>query len=494
MKKSMKIYKLILIALIFGGISTSCSDDADDVGITPPAPGEQRNLVVENFVYRGMNNIYLYKADVPKLADNVFATQSERNDFLDNYDSPEDLFDNGVTASQDNFSFLVDDYVELENLFSGISKTSGLSYGLVYYPGCSPTACSEIFAFVRLVLPNTSAEEEGLERGMIFNRVDGQQLTDTNFSTLLAPDSFTIGLAKQEGSSINNLEDTFTLTKREYVKNPVFVSKVIETEGKKVGYIYYDSFTADFDKELNDAFGTLKAANVTDLVLDLRYNGGGSVRTATDLAAMITGQFAGELFMKEQWNADYQAYLESTPELQERLLNKFNTTLKTGEIINSLNLSKVYVLTTNRSASASELVINGLDPYISVIQIGGTTRGKFQASVTLYDSQNFGRTNANTTHTYAIQPLVLKSVNSAGVSDYVNGLDPNYEIFEDYQNLGQLGDINEPFLKLALDVILGNRISIPEPFEQFKPVGESGMDQLDYQKMYIDKIPELLNN
>lgn len=485
----MKIYKLALFAFLFIGITSSCSDDADDVGPKPPTPGEERNLVVENFIYRGMNEIYLYKSFVPVLADNYFSSQTERNDFLDNYASPEDLFDNGVTASQDRFSFLVDDYVELENLFSGVSKTSGLSYGLVRY--CE--GCSDIFGYVRLVLPNTSADEEGVERGMIFNRVDGEQLTATNYTTLLAPDTFTIGLAKLEESSIDNLEETITLTKREYVKNPVFVSKVIETEGKKVGYIYYDSFTADFDKELNDAFGYFQSETVTDLVLDLRYNGGGSVRTATDLAAMITGQFAGELFMQEQWNADYQAYFESTPELQERLLNKFNTTLKTGEIINSLNLSKVYVLTTNRSASASELIINGLEPYIDVVQIGETTTGKFQASVTLYDSQNFGRSTANTAHTYAIQPLVLKSVNSAGVSDYINGLAPDYAISEDYRNLGQLGDSNEPFLSLALDVILGNRISIPEQIAKFKPVGESGMDQLDYQKMYIDKIPERIN-
>lgn len=488
MKNPMKIYKLVLLALLFGGLTSSCSDDADDIGPTPSVPGE-RNLVVENFIYLGMNEIYLYKADVPVLADGYFTSQTEKNDFLDNYASPEDLFDDGVTASKDKFSFLVDDYVALENSFSGVSKTSGLSYGLVRY--CS--SCSEIFGYVRLVLPNTSAEEEGVERGMIFNRVDGQQLTDANFQTLLAPDSFTIGLAKIEASTISDLEETFTLTKQEYVKNPVFVTEVIETEGKKVGYIYYDSFTADFDKELNDAFGELKAAGATELVLDLRYNGGGSVRTATDLAAMITGQFPGELFMKEQWNAEYQAYFESTPELKERLLNKFNTTLKTGELINSLNLGKVYVLTTERSASASELVINGLLPYIDVIQIGETTTGKFQASVTLYDSQNFGRDNANTTHTYAIQPLVLKSVNSEGVSDYINGLDPDYEISEDFENLGQLGDPNEPFLRLALDVILGNRISIPEQMEEFKPVGESGMDQLDYQKMYIDKIPELIN-
>lgn len=91
------------------------------------------------------------------------------------------------------------------------------------------------------------------------------------------------------------------------------------------------------------------------------------------------------------------------------------------------------------------MVINGLDPYIKVVQIGETTTGKFQASVTLYDSPNFGRTAANTAHTYAIQPLVLKSVNSVGVSDYILGLDPDYLISEDFENLGQLGDPEEPF-------------------------------------------------
>ncbi len=486
----MKIYKLVLFAFLFGGINISCSTDADDVGPTPPVPGEERNLVVENFIYRGMNEFYLYKADVPVLADNYFSSQTERNDFLDNYASPEDLFYDGLTSTspKDKFSFLVEDYVVLENIFSGISTTNGMSFGLVRY--CE--SC-DIFGYVRYVLPGTSAEAQGIKRGDIFNKIDGQQFTGSNLNDLFAPETYTLSLATLNGSSITPTGVTVTLTKQEYTTNPVLVSKTLDVDGKKVGYLLYTSFTGDFDSELNAAFGEFQADGVTELVLDLRYNGGGSVRTATDLASMITGQFAGEIFMKEVWNAKYQAYFESTPALQERLLNKFNTTLKTGEAINSLNLGTVYVLTTKRSASASELVINGLTPYIDVVQIGETTTGKFQASVTLYDSQNFGRENANTTHTYAIQPLVLKSVNSAGVSDYINGLDPDYAISEDYQNLGQLGDPNEPFLKLALDVILGNRVSIPESIEKFKPVGESGMDQLDYQKMYIDKIPEHIN-
>ncbi len=480
----MKIYKLFLLTFLVGGLTTSCSTDQDDIDTrNEETPGEQRDLTVENFIYRGMNEIYLYKADVPQLEDNFFSSQEERNDFLDNFPTPEELFYDGLVAPQDKFSFIVDDYVELENRFSGISTTTGMSYALSYISSNS----SDIFGYVRFVLPGTSAEAEGVKRGDIFSTIDGEQLTDSNFGTLLAPQSFTIGLAELEGDDLVETGETITLTKAEYNKNPILISKVIEVNGKNVGYLLYDSFTADYDEELNDAFGEFQAAGVTDLILDLRYNGGGSVRTATDLASMITGQFTGEVFMKEEWNEKYQTYFEENE--PERLLNNFNSTLKTGEEINSLNLSKVYVLTTLRSASASELVINGLDPYIDVIQIGDKTTGKFQASVTLYDSPNFGRQNANTSHKYAIQPLVLKSVNSAGVSDYIDGLVPDYELKESVRNLGTLGDLEEPFLQLALDIIAGNRISIPESRDNFKPFGEDSMFDLDYQKMYIDELP-----
>jgi len=480
----MKIYKLILFTLLLGGFFTSCSNDADDAIDKLIVDG--RDLTVENFIYRGLNEFYLYKADVPELANDFYPTQTERNDFLDNFATPEDLFYDGLLAPQDKFSFLVDDYVFLENLLSGISTTNGISYGIVRY--CE--SCTDAFGYVRYVLPGTPAEEQGIKRGDIFNKIDGQQLTDSNYSNLLAPETYTIGLATLNGSSITPTGVSVTLSKQAYTTNPVLISKTLDVDGKKVGYLFYTSFTANFDPQLNAAFGEFKAAGVTDLVLDLRYNGGGSVRSATDLAAMITGQFAGQIFMKEEWNADWQQYFEQNE--PNGLINKFNTTLQTRELINSLNLNRVFILTTSRSASASELVINGLDPYIDVVQIGETTTGKFQASIPVYDSPNFGRLNANPNHTYAMLPLVLKSVNSAGVSDYVDGLTPDFQISEDFENLGMLGEPNEPFLKVAIDVILGNKISIPAGVKIFKPVGESGMDQIDYQKMYIDKIPAII--
>lgn len=483
----MKYYKLFFLALLVSGFTISCSEDEDDIGPKTQVEGEERDLTIENFVFRGMKNIYLYKADIPELENNFFNTQVALQDFLKGYASPEDLFYEGLVSHQDKFSWIVDDYVELENMFSGISTTTGMSYVLSYYNSSS----DDIFGVIRYVQPGTSAEENGLKRGDIFTKIDGQQLKAGNYSALLAPDSFTISLATIEGDDISETGEEKTLTKAVYNSNPVYIAKTLNVDGKKIGYLMYNSFTDEYDEDLNAAFGQFKADNVEELVLDLRYNGGGSVRTATDLAAMITGQFPGEIFLKEEWNTDYQShFLENNP---DRLINKFNTTLSTGTPINSLNLDQVYVLTSNRSASASELIINGLDPYINVIQVGDRTTGKFTASVTLYDSQNFGRQGARTTHTYAIQPLVFKSVNAAGVSDYINGLDPDVEFLEDIRNYGELGNEDEPLLQAALNHIQGNRISRPADFKKYEFAGENGMFDLDYQRMYTDKLPPIIS-
>lgn len=483
---------LLLLALIF----TSCSKDEviTEQNLTSPETGEEttvpEDLEIQEFVYDALNEIYLYKADVPVLADDYFNDSSEKNDFLAEYNSPEDLFDD-LLSSQDRFSFITDNYKELEDSFDGISSsTAGMKFGLGKISGTN-----NIFAFLQYVIPGTSADEAGLKRGTVFTEVNGQKLTLNNFSTLLDADSFTINIGYVEDGILKLTDETVTLNHSRYTANPVHLVKVIETDGRKIGYLMYNSFIAGFDDELNAAFAQLKSEGVTDLVLDLRYNGGGSVESAVDLASMITGQFDGQIFMKEQWNEKYQTYFEEND--PERLINRFNKTIRTGENINSLNLSKVYILTTNASASASELVINGLEPYIDVVQVGETTTGKFQASVTLYDSEDFGKEGANKDHTYAIQPLVLKSANASGKSDYVNGLAPDVSKKEDISNMGILGDAGEPLLAAAINHIFGR--SQPAPTAQqkraednFKRIGESGMYEPGYQKMYLDKVPDLL--
>lgn len=453
---------MVLVALC--AINISCFEDLDDTN------REASLTEINDFIWRGLNYFYLYKGSVPQLQDNAFNSQADKNIFLSSFETPEDCFE-ALRDSNDSFSLLVDDYITLENSLAGISLSNGMEYGLVYYPQDN----TRVFGYVRYVIPGSDAASQNIERGMIFNRVDGTQLSTSNYASLLAPDTYTLGWATFDGTQIAERPETATLTKTQLSENPVHKTAVFSENGHTIGYLMYNGFTDEFDNDLNATFASFAAQGVTDLVLDLRYNGGGSVRTASSLASMITGQFQGEIFFTEQWNADRQAqYAEP---------GYFVNTLGNGAGLNSLGLSRVYVLTTGRTASASELVINGLEPYIEVIQIGLPTRGKYQASFLLYDAPapSFSRNQANTGHRYVMLPLVFKTLNASGVTDYANGLSPDIELAEDYTNLGVLGTENEPLLARALSDILGQPVPVADQPSRFQSIQELDLhgDALD---------------
>ena len=462
--------KILLLLITIATLFVSCFEDLDDT-IQPAS-----DLDIENFIYRGLNYFYLYKADTPELANDNFANQGELNSFLNSFETPESLF-SFLKSPQDRFSLLVANYNELEDALNGISLNNGMEFGLVYYPNNS----SNVFGYVRYVLPGTDAESKNLERGMIFNSINGQQLTDTNFSELLSLNSYEIGLATFDGTAITPTGESIPLVKQEYTENPILIAETLTVQGQKIGYLMYNAFTRDFDSQLNGVFAQFKADAITNLVIDLRYNGGGSVETAIDLSSMITGQFYNQVFANEEWNTDRQAEYAS-PKL-------FDNQIFTGEAINSLNLTKAYVLTTKRSASASELVINGLNPYIDMTQVGDTTTGKYQASFLLYDAPapNFSKSQANPGHTYAMLPLVFKTSNAVGFTDYAEGLFPDIQLKENYTNLGVLGDVNEPLLAAALNDIL----SIPQPqprtTTQFNELSENKIQSPIYQIMIAEQ-------
>ncbi|WP_041250315.1 S41 family peptidase [Christiangramia forsetii] len=486
----MKLKNIFILSSFLISILASCSKDEDIIDNTASEnkatnSTENDELEVESFIYNGLNELYLYKADVPELADTHFSSSNNRNEFLANATSPEMLFDN-LTANFDRFSFITDDYNSLEERFEGMSGATGIKFGVGQISGTG-----NVFGLIRYVLPNTSASEAGLKRGNIFTEINGQKLTSANFSSLIDKENFTINVGYIENNQIVLTDETVNLSDDAYTENPVYIAKTFEISGKKIGYIMYNSFTANFDDELNDAFAEFKANGVTNLVLDLRYNGGGSVESAKDLASMITGQFNDKVFIKERWNDKYQNFYET--QNPEALINRFDNKLRNGNLINSLNLSEVYVLTSASSASASELIINGLDPYINVVQVGDRTVGKFQASVTLYDSDDFAKDDASTNHTYAMQPLVFKSINSAGKSDYVDGLQPDIVYTENLNDFGILGDENEPLLETAINSILGRSQIGKSAIKRldFQQLGESDMNNIEYQRMYINELPKL---
>ena len=158
-----------------------------------------------------------------------------------------------------------------------------------------------------------------------------------------------------------------------------------------------------------------------------------------------------------------------------------------GKTINSLNLNKVHIIITGSSASASELVINGLNPYIDVRLVGEQTVGKYVASITLYDSDNFGRDGANPNHKYAMQPIVLEEVNNLGENDK-DGFEPHIPLKEDLANLGVLGEDNEPLLQAAINDILGvSSKPIHTKSMEYESISSPKMHTLLKDNMYVEK-------
>jgi len=256
----------------------------------------------------------------------------------------------------------------------------------------------------------------------------------------------------------------------------------------------YNQFSSSFDGQLNDAFATLNSENITDLIIDLRYNGGGRVSSATYLGGMVTGQFDGKLFSKEVWNEKVLDAVDS-----DRFINNFtneilnrdqNQNIILQEPINSLNLDRVYFITTESSASASELLMNSLSVYIDVYSVGTTTTGKVYGSVTLYDSDNLTRNgdNLNPNHTWAIQPLVLEIQNADG-DNQPNGIIPNVNLPEDFGNLGTLGERSDPLLDRTIMLITtGNRSSISGKSNPFRmeEVSNSQLNSPLKNNMYVN--------
>ncbi|MDG1247565.1 MAG: S41 family peptidase, partial [Flavobacteriaceae bacterium] len=345
------------------------------------------------------------------------------------------------------------------------------------------------------------AESKGVIRGMLFSEINGIRLTRDNYKDLLFnSESNTYSIKFSELSYNNNNQcaniipgqESLTLVKSRVIKNPVHISKIITSGGKKIAYLMYNQFLGvvesenkDYNSELNDVFANFLSNGVEELVIDLRYNPGGRISTSINLASMITGQFNNQVFAKESWNSKLMNYWnENSP---ESLINKFTDKLDNNQSISSLNLSRVYVLTSSRTASASELLINGLDPYIDVIHIGDFTVGKNQGSITVYDYINESR-DKNPNHMYAMQPIVLKIGNVAGYTDFPNGLEPDIFIKESLVNPGILGDSEEPLLKIALDQITGN-ISSSISNNNYKEVKKPNEDF--FQQIIIeDKIIE----
>jgi len=507
----MKKYLFLFLCLGFVFINCKKSEDVivpkEDAVEDPKEepkeePQEQADVTVEDFMWQTMNLYYLWQAEVPNLADAIFpataADEQAYKDFLTTEPSPADFFTNKLLFSGDRFSGYSENYKELTNFLSGVSKSNGLEFGLSLYG-----SDDDVLGFVYYIVEGSDAATQDIMRGDIFVGVNGVSLNLNNYQELLFGDSdtYTLNMVDIVDNTLVPNGKEITLTKQEgLVENPVLVSKVIEQSGRKIGYIMYNQFIGGSGELLNQIFGDFKSAGMTDLVLDLRYNLGGRGFTSAILASLIYGTNENELFYKDRYNAKIEADLEPS-DYENNFVSTTGTPFGNKETpLNSLNLSKVYILATDNTASASELVMVGLEPYIDVVHIGTRTVGKNQGSNTFVDDPENGNfynpdreSEINPDNQWALQPIIVTVENADGFSDYSDGLIPDKEFQEDITNLGILGDPNEPMLASALTEIDGS--STKRSFEPQMPVNLVSGSKLSNplaSRLVIDKTPAVL--
>ena len=286
--------------------------------------------------------------------------------------------------------------------------------------------------------------------------MNGTDITDNNYRDLLNGESISLTLGMLSGSTISQ-GSTVNLTARELNLDPVLLKKVIQHDGHKIGYLLYTQFIANYNASLDEAFSYFRDQQVTDMVIDLRYNHGGYTSAAQHLCSSIAPlnevNTNGTL-VTFQWNDKYQNYWQS---------NNRNDQLKVT-FLNSvpvkLGLSKVHILTGRGTASASELTITGLKPYMSVTTVGDTTYGRYTASITLkpedfYEDENYYNEFKN----WGIQPIVIRYANSQGVTDFKNGFAPDIQADDDLWSATPLGNANESLLKAAIEDITGSAVT-----------------------------------
>lgn len=449
---------------------------------------------ISRFIWNGLNEYYLWYKDVDKLSMSYFDNTDEWYTYLNSFGTDyEALFYDLLYEypAVDRFSWIVDDYVALENSFAGISKTMGLDFRLVQFSGSE-----NIFGYIRYVLPGSPAELAGIKRGDLFVRVDGQTLNMNNYYSLLfEQESYILGMASYnpDNNSVTYNSITYDLTAVELQENPIYYSEIMDIGGVTTAYLVYNAFTSDFDFDMNDLFASYQSAGVQRLILDLRYNGGGSVQTAIYLASMIYSKNTSSIFSKVNYNDKIQQYFQNAYGADyfnyyfADLLEATDTHNATSLV--TLGLQDLYVITTGRTASASELVINGLEPYFDVTVVGETTFGKNVGSWTIKDLNSSGAVNPN--HKWAMQPIILQIANSVGFSDYTSGLTPDFEVEEDIVNLLPFGDENEVMLKAVIDYITGAPVksaSIPSRRLDYKVIADSKEITSPFSsEMYIQK-------
>jgi C-terminal processing protease CtpA/Prc len=438
--------KYMKTKLVFVGITglflvTACKKNHDATNINPPSNTATVEELVMDSVYLFSKEVYFWNDLIP--AYNQFNPRQYKG-------SSELQSASNVMAAirrlqpLDRFSFVTT--IEESN---GIQTGEDKDFGFFLKAGSIDKALpyDSVYWFVTYVYDQSAAGLAGVKRGWIINKINGTQLGYDQSSVDILNNTFfgTAVTASFEFIKPDGGTSSASLSKTSFQSNSVIYKNVITINNNKIGYLVFNQFFgAPSRVELANAFTYFQSQGITDLVVDLRYNPGGSTETQDTLADLIAPLAANNQKMYTyQFNQQLQQgnfpLLKKKPGFESvSFAGAINTVnyQKAG----NLNLSRVFFIVTGSTASASELLINNLKPYMNVKIIGDTTYGK---PVGFFPIEIASK--------YAIYPISFRTINSAGNADYYAGFAPD-NLTPDGVNK-DWGDVTEPSLASALNYI-----------------------------------------
>ncbi len=447
-----KLIPAIMVILFF---AVSCKKENSNPNSTPPAPPAAVDKIKDTSILYA-RDIYLWNTQIPT----TFNAQ--------NYSDPNAIMEAirsysiepGFTAPVDRWSFAAKKS-DWDNVSSGISKDFGMN---IFFH-------AEGDLRVRFAEIESPAGVAGIKRGWRITKINGNtNMTTANANFIVnaiygGGNSVDITFQKPDGSSTD-----INLAAGSYQEHPIFLDTIYTVAGKKAGYMVFNSFLGDTTEMYNrfsQTFSKFSQQNVDDVIIDLRYNGGGYVSVQDKLANYLLPSAAnGQILMKQEFNSVYAQWNSSTT------VNK----------IGPLNLPRVFIIVSSSSASASELLINNLKPYMEVILVGPSkTYGKPVGYFPIPVGE------------WYIFPVSFRSTNKSGQGNYFDGFALNKQVADGIDK--DWGDITETSLASVLKYVGtgGFRANMEPRTNQFQadPVvvnANNILDQPSFKGM-VDKRP-----
>lgn len=410
-----KTYRLLLASLVSVALLQACKKN--DAGSNPnPLTGDTTNSAasaIKDTTISYAKDIYLWYSQIPSTFNaQTYADPNAIMEAIRQYSN-----EPGFSTPVDKWSFGMKQ-ADWNNLSSGVSADFGM--GVFFF--------KEGDLRVKSVERSSPAGTAGIRRGWRITKINGS----TNITTANADfisnavwnsSNGNFSFQKPDGSTVD-----MNLTAATYQEHPVYLDTIYSITSKKIGYFSFNSFlgdTTELYNEFSRVFNKFATAGINDLVVDLRYNGGGYVSVQQKLANWLVPSSAnGQLMMKEQFNDKYTRY-NSTEYFQK---------------LGSLNLNKIYFIVSRSTASASELLINNLKPFVNAQLVGpGKTYGKPVGFFPIPVGD------------WYIFPVSFRLTNNQGQGNYFNGMDLNSQVADGLDK--DWGDVTETSLQSAISNI-----------------------------------------